>query len=449
MSIKIHHGPPGSYKTSSAMFEDFTRAAIEGRPIVTNVRGVDDPVRIREKLKPVIDAQMRKKLRPTKRRIQFWMQAIIRRRFVRAFGRVRQARQYARGRIGQFELHAIDTKTTAGLEEMRTFFHWAPPGTFFLIDEVNTVFPKTWRPSDLAKYDYPGGVDQATADRRPPDLVTALEMHRHWNWDFVLTTPHIRKVHEFLIQSAEKAYRHKNAATIGIPGRFWVYMHDADNAGKAKADIELQQIKRIPKWVYTLYSSTATGTVRDTISGQNVFTRPGVIAAGLGIILLLGFVSTRLEKLIGHVEQSVNNERVDNAPTEKQTKAVTVRETARAETMPPVPPNMQPPAKRRHADTLGDYILSGTIWYEGFQFDDDKFTVKVGDGKSFLTKTELELAGVYVKKLANCLVLIRYNGEQKTATCHKPETRDMHRPVRLAMFPSNDDKESPAQATND
>ena len=40
MPIKIHHGPPGSYKTAGAMGDDFLREARAGRIIVTNVRGV-------------------------------------------------------------------------------------------------------------------------------------------------------------------------------------------------------------------------------------------------------------------------------------------------------------------------------------------------------------------------------------------------------------------------
>ena len=40
MAVKIHHGAPGSYKTSGAVMDDFTHWAREGRTIVTNVRGL-------------------------------------------------------------------------------------------------------------------------------------------------------------------------------------------------------------------------------------------------------------------------------------------------------------------------------------------------------------------------------------------------------------------------
>ncbi|MCZ2982632.1 hypothetical protein NYY70_20860, partial [Acinetobacter baumannii] len=39
MSIKIHHGPNGSYKTSGAIQDDAVPALKEGRLIITNVRG--------------------------------------------------------------------------------------------------------------------------------------------------------------------------------------------------------------------------------------------------------------------------------------------------------------------------------------------------------------------------------------------------------------------------
>ena len=42
MSIKIHHGPPGSYKTSGAIADDFIPAVLAGRHIITNVRGLSN-----------------------------------------------------------------------------------------------------------------------------------------------------------------------------------------------------------------------------------------------------------------------------------------------------------------------------------------------------------------------------------------------------------------------
>ncbi|WMR32586.1 zonular occludens toxin domain-containing protein, partial [Metapseudomonas otitidis] len=39
MSIKIHHGPNGSYKTSGALQDDAIPALLQGRAIITNIRG--------------------------------------------------------------------------------------------------------------------------------------------------------------------------------------------------------------------------------------------------------------------------------------------------------------------------------------------------------------------------------------------------------------------------
>ncbi|MGZ3999618.1 MAG: zonular occludens toxin domain-containing protein [Mucilaginibacter sp.] len=50
MSIKIHHGPPGSYKTSGAVMDDFVPAALAGRVVVTNVRGLNDSALVRKVL---------------------------------------------------------------------------------------------------------------------------------------------------------------------------------------------------------------------------------------------------------------------------------------------------------------------------------------------------------------------------------------------------------------
>lgn len=50
MSIKIHHGAPGSYKTSGAVLDDFIPAVLEGRHIITNVNGLSDADLVRDVL---------------------------------------------------------------------------------------------------------------------------------------------------------------------------------------------------------------------------------------------------------------------------------------------------------------------------------------------------------------------------------------------------------------
>ncbi|CAA6825051.1 MAG: Unknown protein [uncultured Thiotrichaceae bacterium] len=42
MSIKIHHGPPGTSKTSDVIANDLPKVVDEGRLLITNIHGLDD-----------------------------------------------------------------------------------------------------------------------------------------------------------------------------------------------------------------------------------------------------------------------------------------------------------------------------------------------------------------------------------------------------------------------
>lgn len=123
MSIKIHHGPPGSYKTSGAVGDDFVQAVLAGRTIITNVRGLSDR-------QNVIDV-------------------------------LSNAKKWGRNRFkavpDSFDLIWIDTELEAGRDRLSRFFQWAPHGAFLLIDEAQTIWLKEWTTKELHKFDYEGG----------------------------------------------------------------------------------------------------------------------------------------------------------------------------------------------------------------------------------------------------------------------------------------------------
>lgn len=257
MSIKIHHGPPGSYKTSGALADDFIKAVLDGRHIITNVRGLDDEDRVREVLE-------------------------------------------GKGKTvpASFKLSHIDTSESEKMEMLRRFWHWAPDGVFFVIDEVQEVWPKSLREPGLRKLEYPGGVDAATAAGTFLTIDLAFEKHRHRNWDFIVTTPNISKVHSVVRGAAEAAYKHKNLAMIGamLKGRYVEGFHAADTNGKPSDFYSVVQ-KRIPAYVFDLYKSTATGVVSDTTAGQSLFANPrillllGILAAVLTFVFTAGLPS--------------------------------------------------------------------------------------------------------------------------------------------------------------
>ena len=248
MSIKIHHGAPGSYKSSGAIHTDVLPAIKAGRHIITNVRGFTAE-RCREVLGKAVPEI--------------------------------------------FQVTYIETESQDGRDHFARFYHWAPKGAFFLVDEVQRIFPPSWRQSDLDRLDYPGGPDVAKEDGRPETIDVAFDMHRHHNWDFVFTTPNIKKVHAVIRAAAETAIRHTNMGLLGIGGRYKTVLHLADNSGSSMSDVlQAKPFNKVPKYVFKLYDSTTTGKVSDTIAGSSMFRDPKILffLAIMGVCIFFGFI---------------------------------------------------------------------------------------------------------------------------------------------------------------
>lgn len=245
MPIKIHYGPPGSYKTAGAMTDDFLREAKSGRVIVTNVRGV------------------------TRQRCLDLMPDLP----------------------ASFDVICVDDKTDDGREKWAHWFHWVPKGAFIFVDEVQDIWPKRWRDADIKALDYPGGLRQATADDRPFCWDQAFDKHRHWNWDMVLTTPSYKKVRDDIKGVADAAYKHKDLALIGWAGHYIEAMHLADDTGANQSDLLTVVRKKVSPDVFKLYDSTATGQHRTNLNGFNLFKSPRVLVllVVLGLAIYFGF----------------------------------------------------------------------------------------------------------------------------------------------------------------
>lgn len=243
MSIKIHHGFPGSYKTSGAVQDDFVPAVLAGRHIITNVRGLDSEDNIRD----VLEGQGLKV-------------------------------------PDTFRLTWLDTSASDQADMVRKWFHWVPDGAFLLLDEIQEIYPRSMRDSVLNKLNFPGGLDAATAAGTFETVALAFEKHRHKNLDFVVTTPHIQKVHPVVRGAAEGGYKHKNLAVLGsfFKGRYIEGFHPVDTNGKP-SDFYSVTRKSIKPYVFKLYKSTATGKATDTTAGTSILKNGKV----LGLLLFL------------------------------------------------------------------------------------------------------------------------------------------------------------------
>ncbi|MBD9513317.1 zonular occludens toxin domain-containing protein [Pseudomonas sp. PDM22] len=244
MSIKIHHGPNGSYKTSGAIQDDAVPALKEGRVIITNVRG-------------------------------FTLE-----RAYTVFPDLPNTAQIIN----------LDLESLADLEKMRAWFQWAPRGAFLIFDETQLLFPKSWRERDLEKFDFPGGPEAAHEADRPMGWLDAWTRHRHFNWDIVLTTPNISYIRDDIRMTCEMAYKHSNLAVIGIPGRYKEAQHDAQ-LNRPPADGTIVEYKRIRKQTFRLYQSTATGKTQDTKAGKSLLRSPKLVLLLALLAGTIGFVS--------------------------------------------------------------------------------------------------------------------------------------------------------------
>ncbi|UPT53116.1 hypothetical protein [Synechococcus phage Ssp-JY43] len=249
MSIVIHHGHPGSYKSFGVLQRHAIPALKEGRTVVTNIRGFDSLEKVEEALNETLPEEA-----------------------------------------------AILNVNTEGRDEkayMARWFHWAPQGAMVIIDEAQAIYPakrKDFKPENL---DYPGGADHAKEDERPADMFEAYDMHRHYNWDVFLCTPNISKVHMDIRQAAQVAFRHYSMGEL-LPwkkGKWREVEHDPENNGKAKTHAYgvPKEYKSDPT-IFATYQSTKTGDHQSNQGPQSVFKDKRVVGyLSLSVLSLLVF----------------------------------------------------------------------------------------------------------------------------------------------------------------
>lgn len=257
MATCIHHGPPGSYKTFTLVQRIAIPELEKGRVIVTNIRDFDDIERVRKAFP--------EKVFPEESKI----------------------------------ISVPEDETGRG--ELARFFHWAPPGALILIDEGQRIFPKRrdFKLEMLDRWDNPYGREVEPVYKsdgsimpRPEDIQTAFDMQRHFNWDIYISTPNIDKLHDFIRQVADWAYRHR--AIDGVlpwyKGIWYEHQHDAETSGKAESHRVGAPVRyKVDERVYDCYSSTATGEHLENKTGRSVFSDPRLRWTVLVLFLCFGY----------------------------------------------------------------------------------------------------------------------------------------------------------------
>jgi len=280
MATKIFHGPPGSYKSSTAMWFEILPALRAGRVVVTNLQGICTIDQMQMELKEVFPESAR--------------------------------------------LLRISIGSDEGMLLIRNFFHWLPIGALIFIDEIQDVYPndKSFKAAD---YDYvsEGRFDEQLSDdfvniyhreqrqiqhnidvndylddignslfddrkylRYPRTLRECFMRHRHYNWDILIATPDIKEVSSFVRSVCEVAYCHSSKDAIPIPyykRRPRILEHLPKSNGLTVGKNDIVYFKKVPLDVFKLYKSTATGKNTKSGAGQSPFTFK--LVAGLALIL--------------------------------------------------------------------------------------------------------------------------------------------------------------------
>jgi zona occludens toxin len=374
MSIKIHHGPPGTYKTSGAVQDDLLPQLEKGRTIVTNIRGLtrENVFKARPDLSETI------------------------------------------------EIINVDTSTEEGMEKIARWFHWVPIGAFLILDEGQVIFPKEWSAKHLKEFEYPGGREKAKQDGRPFNWMEAWTQHRHYNWDIVITTPSIKYMRDDIRNAAETAFKHANLALIKIPGLKGKYkesVHMATENGSPSSCINVTS-KKVKPHVFELYSSTSTGSYQDTTAGVSILTDPRILLLVIAVCVagyfgISGFTTSFL------VEERQQNATLANT-AEKQTQTVgsipdkedtTVHRVDAA----PLPSRSDDPVhesnflKGQFIDIAGSYRLRGMNHYQ--------FKVRKDEVYYSLDQADLVAMGYTVIPAGRCGALLVKNGKQYPVTC--------------------------------
>ena len=280
MATIIRHGPNGSYKSSAAVWYNLVPALREGRICITNVEGLYPLAEIEKRLG--------EKFPDTTR------------------------------------LFRISSLTEKGLQLWRRFFHWAPCGSFILMDEIQDIYPEgsmkeaalNLQPIETYKNHLPEGFvelfydvldkykpelfDESDMDdtgellfdekghiRYPQTLNGAFKRHRKFNWDIICCTPDITDVSKIVRGCAELAYAHSNKDSFVLTRRRpRIYEHNPKQNGIPSARDTVYR-QKIPLAVFTLYKSTQTGANSKSGWSKGPFSSPVLI---LYLVLLFAFI---------------------------------------------------------------------------------------------------------------------------------------------------------------
>lgn len=370
MAIKIHHGPDGTYKTSGAIKDDIIPLIKSGRTLVTNVRGFS-----RENAVKVLGKKLVHK---------------------------------------DFKVIFLDTELEAGRAKFARFFHWAPNGAFFVVDEVQRIFKPKWRQKDLDELSIYVGDDKVTTEERPEDIETAWDMQRHYNWDFVFTTTSITKVRAEMKDMAKVAIRHYN---LGLWRFYKTVEHATDSKGTSKSTQgSVRLFNWVPKKVFSLYASTKTGSFNNTEPRTAFWKDPKLVGLVGFLVIFWGYLLTKpVPRALGGdgstaIEQITSDEQQVSETVSQDTVQINSAKTVSTDNLD-VSNN-----KFVQDDFLNSAYITGSV----YSTDSDKvytFEANYKNRELYFTTMDLQDMGYDVRWIKPCKAAVINNNRTSYIYC--------------------------------
>jgi zona occludens toxin len=384
MTAVIHHGPPGSYKSFAIVQQVVIPALVEGRTVVTNIRGLNNIDRICEVMNVEIPDNT--------------------------------------------QLISIEHDSDEGFERMARFFQWAPIGALIVMDEGQEVY--STRLKSLSSFDTPESCRDEINNEdkhlhpdlevvRPYTVEKAFDKHRHMGWDIYISTPNISKIHKEVRSVAEYAKRHREMSGV-LPwwkNRWREFKHDAEQSGKSVSHyIGTPVLHKADKRIFECYQSTAIGKVKGSNESKGVFNDPKLrIFVAIIVLALVSFIYN-LVKVIGGFEEDQPLPTPEVIPPRNYV----VSDDSNSFDREVISENSTYVEDKK---IEFDLVEDRKIYYTG-TFNVHFFNVVSSSDILVLTSKDFEAAGYQVQKLSNCLVYIYNSKTEHFAVCSPKSLRE-------------------------
>ena len=269
-----------------------------------------------------------------------------------------------------------------------------------MIDECHVAFPKIGTPDSVVQW---------------------FKLHRHFNADVLLMTQSFRDINQPISQLIATLIKCRKADILGRKDSYIRKVH----AGYRGAVIQTDERKYKPQY-FGLYrsntqsSGTAEGDVQDVSPMIVQFNRVkwAVLALGFGACIW-AFWPKPDTNIWGARTAPAKPVSMPQSPLAAAAAARTVQAQPQAQTVPesqvqaPVPPPVQDPLFGKMLHMTGD-ISNARKAHMTFVVSDQ------GRRVFEITSDDLVDAGYSVKRLANCMVTVKFEGVVRPVTCDAP-----------------------------